>query len=608
MKKDYIYPSRHIYWLDWTATDVAGRAVITRAEMQNLEGYTREVGGGRGYLCDLFQNIVNMGARVVWVWDMAAFGAFCDYYALRRGLPNYNDLPREERGRGCPRVACYNILYAAQGVLMFRLTLPRSAMTHSYKHGRIGGMHTVEFRGLSSFLRGRTYAEACKDFHGEGIALYRAFNDSYAALTGDRLDNPFVLRNVYTLGGAARREYLNTRYGSPSLKKYHKEHPQEEAVEDYFRARRLLLGGMCFFDSSVHEKLVEGGIVKYDINSLYPWAACLAGELAPPELSTMKEFNADHSGGYAYIIVLSDCVFFKRDHRMPNVFSNPFTHYAGDVQEFCTPETGCGEWAVFGELFRALQKFYHTEEFNIVKIFKCKRRPDPAIVRYVDKFYKIKTSMVKEHNDTMRLVAKLFLNGLCGKFSQDTKYVQRVARYDKGEDCIIFDYDDLRDCWDASHFDYIRGAYIYTLARVRVMNDIYNLWRDAPDKFIDIYTDTDCIFTQSELPAEMVDCTRLGAYKREATYSAMGVVAHKVYYVRSFDGEDKVTAAGVKRGEIVAQVRERLPSGATAVDVWERLTAKNAVFTTPVLIRVPGGALVKNVDIRMKDINISDIL
>ena len=486
---------------------------------------------------------------------------------------------------------------------MFRVTLARTAKTHAYGSGCIGGLHTVEFRGLGSFLRGRTFAECCDDFGAlSGVDMYKAFATAYLECTGEDIANVYVYRNVYTIGGAAKRTYLTLKYGTPALSKYHKEFPQDEDEEDYFRRRRLLLGGMCFYDGSARGRFVEGDINKYDINSLYPHTANIVGALGRPEVSDHRTFARDKTGDYEYILVLSDVVAFKRDPRLPDVFSDPFEGLSGNVIEV---GSNGDEWAVFGTLWRELQKFYMFEEFEIKRVFRCKKIPDPAMMMFNDKFYQLKASAKARGDRTAYLVSKLFMNALCGKFSQYSKYRETLAYFNKEEDCVQFKEGDIVNRWKKSHFHFIRGAYIYAMARVRVMRDIYTLWNGDKNGFVDIYTDTDCIITRSVLPVEWVDNARLGAYKLEAEYTGFGVLSKKVYYASG--EEEKVVVAGVRRGEVLAQARELCGPAASSRTMWTALSG-GTIWQAPIVARVPYGAAKINIECVLKDINIENLL
>ena len=581
------------------------RATICHARAQSAAGRVLEW-NARDCLPVIFQDFCNHGAAVVWVWNISEWGCFCDYYALKNGMINYDVAQKQNDGR---KVAepCYNILYTGGGVLMFRLTLKRTAKTHDFGGGKIGGLHTVEYRGLQPFFRGRTFEETAADmgakgdnFAAVGMAIYDLFVPEFARLTGENLEDKYTLRNVYTIGGAAKRKYMLIKYGGRKSQKYFKDFPQYEDTEDYFRAHRLLLSGMCFYPFENEKKLIQGTIYKWDVNGLYSDTANRAGALGMPKTSTYEEFRRDKSGEFVYIIVARDIALILRQG-MPPAFSNPFTHTAGKVLQITN------EWAVFGELWEALHDYYIFEDFEILRVYKCRRIPDPAIIEYNDFFVKTKVAAKKADNMTAYMLSKLFLNTLPGKMVQRTKYVECTPYYDAGEDSVIFTRGETIDKWETGHFDFIRGAYIYTRARVKIMRDICELIQMYGGGGQHFYTDTDSIITDMQLPPAWVDAFKLGLYKLEETYTAFAVYCRKIYYGRTIDGQDKLTAAGVKKAVIIKQIYDTYGHDLTAGEFWTAFTTPRT-YDMPELIRMRGGAGIKNIPVKISEIDFTPIL
>ena len=595
-------PAEKIYFIAYnTAVGANGRAVITAATARSKSGRTLTFEGA-DCLAQIFETLNNNGATVVWVWNMEKFGAFCDYFALSRGLPDFRTAAKQ-KGKNAAAEACYNILYAAQhGVLMFRLTLARTKKTHAYGHGKIGGLHTVEYRGLKTFFRNGDFWDIVADLKvpGEdmataGINLYKAFSIDFFELTAEDIENVYTLRNVYTIGGAARRKYLNLKYGSPRLKKYQKDNFQTEDGDKYFRERRLLLSGMCFFPEVNRGKLIHAHLYKYDVNGLYSYISNVVGSLAYPMESNYKEFRRDKSGQYVYIIVLKSALLCRRVE-MPNCFANPFTGETGNIIEITN------EWAVFGELWDALTLYYMIEDFEVRAVYRCRKFNDSTIVKYNDFFTQVKKDAKNSGNHTQYLLAKLFLNNLPGKMVQNTYYRESKPYYNIDDDCVHFKDGDLINNWESGHFHFIRGAYIYTMARVKVMQDIYTLLKMCKNPSQHhFYTDTDSIVTDIEMPASMVDAHTLGKYKIEEKYAAFGVLAHKMYYGYTIDGRHCLTVAGLKKKLVYREIVENYGDNLTPKQFFAALTAPTG-FTMPVMLRLPGGAAWTTAQIKLKDI------
>lgn len=579
-----------------TACDDEERAAIVRVRAVRLDGQACFETDGPNALASAFEQFNNRGAFEVFVWDMPFFGCFCDTYAARAGLTEYDKAEKKTcyKGKKIAVAACYSVLYgAAYGILNFRLSMPRTAKTHEFGGGRVGAMHSVEYRGLHGFFHGSTETSVFDalgipqgDPLERGRALLEEFLRELSELSGEDATRREYLSSVYTVGGAARRAYLKCRYGVGRLPRYHKEHEATEAMDDYLRTRRLQLSGMCFFPADTRGVLHEGELYKYDVNGLYSATSNECGELTFPRASTFEEFERDRDPSHVYIIVVSGLIAFRRKD-MPNVFMEPFGGLDSNIIDIPN------EFAMFRELWDALHRFYIFEEFDVIKVLRMEKRHDSAIIDYNEKFQALKASATVEGNAVKRELAKNFLNNLVGKFTQRTRYATIVPKYDRERDIIDFERGEVIDNWEKGHFDFIRGAYIYTMARVRVMIDIANVCggRDGAAAH-HFYTDTDSIVTDLRIPAEYVDPVRLGAYKLERVYTAFGVMGKKVYYGRTSDGVDELTAAGMPKGAVMRYIRETYGDGLSPPEVWAILTS-GARYELPYKVRVKGGAAVR---------------
>ncbi len=564
---------------------------------------------GADALGALFVRMTNAGARYVFVWDMAFFGGFCIYTALKNGLKEFKEADKKKTRAGIPVMteSCYSALYtASQGLTNFRLTLPRTGKTHKSGSGKMGAMRTVEYRGLSELFGGHTpQAEAYEQLHitGGGCealrALFLRWCEAYEQTTGENFLTLGVLRKVYTIGGAAKRLYLRMRYGSASVSKYHKEHFADAEADDYLRVRGLLIGGLCGYPRRIEGKLIEKDLTKYDVNGLYSYTADEVGELGYPSESSFAEFRGDKSGKNVYIIILRSALFvLKKDY--PEIFFDPFSKLLTPVIEVEQP------WALFGELFDILQKYYTFEDFDIVRVLKCEKRADPVMRQYNDKFRAQKIAAKEGGNECLYLIAKLFLNSLLGKFVQNTRYVERLAVFDHTDDCVTFERGQVKDNWEHGHFDFIRGAYIYAMAKVKVMQDILKLTEGQEDRAAHhFYTDTDSIITDLKLPWDMVDDAASGKYKVERRLKAFGVIARKTYYEYTGDGVHRVTAAGITRGSVVKQVKgaEHMSAG----EFWAELTSGRD-FYAPYSEYISGGVKRIKIPVKVGKIDIYKIL
>lgn len=604
------YSSNKIYFIAYDYTAEGGKARITRATAARGDGRILEW-AGVDVLEQIIQDLTNRGATLVYCWDMAEFGAYLEYYALSHGLPHYDEADRQKGRKGVAE-QCYNILYTGNfGILNARLTLKRTALTHDFRGGKVGGLHTVEYRGLSPLFGGGDFGQVVKDFKAagdtpaeQGINLAYTFFNTFEKLTGEKYLQRGVLSRIYTIGASAVREYLHIKYGKgKGLAAYHREFYAAERMEDYLRERKLLLGGLCAFPAELKGKLFEETpLNKYDVNGLHPAKANEVGALGYPEKTTFEDFEKNASTGeYAYILIFDYALLFRREGA-PDLFYNPFTHIGGAVIEIDN------EWACFGELFRALQLFYQFEDFNIKAVLRCKRKPDPAIIEFNNKYARLKVEAKQAGNTSIYMFAKLHLNALIGKWAQASKFREVLAAYNRDDDVVIHAAGKLVNRWEKKHFDYIRGAYVYVMSRVQVMQDIYDLTADTDNpRAHHFYTDTDSIITDLEMTADRLSATELGKYKLEKVYTAFGVIALKTYYGITSDGKEELIAAGMRKGSILAQVRDKYGGDLTPAQTWTALTSGEE-FTLTAHMTISGGSIFHDYPVKLGKIDINKML
>lgn len=547
-------------------------------------------------LSQLFEWCANDRIALIFTYDFNFFGGFLDYYAFTHNIPLF-DRENVERGKNGFSLAqeCWSALYTGAGMLNFRITLKRTKATHrqDLREGQ-ASYHTTEFRGLAPYYGSLKLSEVREGLKLQGvdkcdllIKLIEYAQYAYKEIGGFDFLSAHFLQSTYTIGRAARILYLKIRYGKDSLKAYQKEHLQCEELEDYFRERRLLLGGMCIANPHYRGILCmrksPRNIKKYDVNGLYSFVANDCGELAPPELSDVDTFYSDVNGDYAYILILKGLLAYRKPDKS-GVFDDPFTKIESDVIEF---DEGA-EYAIWGELFNALDNFYEVEEGRIIRVYRCKKIKDPAMIEYNRRLIEFKKRGKKTDNRALYVIAKIFLNSLIGKFLQATKSVTIEPYYDKENDIVRLQYGKVVDNWERQHFDFIRGSYIYSMARVKVMRDLLRVFKGKNMYYHHWYTDTDSIVTDIDFPADMVSPDELGKYKIEEKYTAFGVICKKVYYGRTVEGKDKLVAAGIPKQAVIESINRAFPDGLTAGQYFDYLNSGEPL-ELPTRLRISGG-------------------
>lgn len=566
---------------------------INNVRLRYLNGKSLEFDN----LSALLEWCTNDRIALVFTYDFNFFGGFLDYWAFSNKILLY-EADKTTRGGNGFSIAqeCWNALYTGNGMLNFKVTLRRTKSTHrqALRRGR-DSYHTTEFRGLAAYYGNAKLSEVICGLRLEKldkldllVKLVEYLEAVYKEIAGVDFLSPHFLQSTYTVGRAARSLYLTIRYGKDSLSQYQREHPQDEATEDYFRERKLLLGGMCICNLDYKGKLFlrkpPDSIKKYDVNGLYSFIANECGELAPPQMSDEDTFFGDDSGDYAYIIVLRELLAFRKKDKSA-VFTDPFTHIDGDIIDINT------EFAIWGELYTELENFYDIEEGRIVRVYRCKKMPDPAIIEYNRRLLAFKDKGRADNNRALYVISKIFLNALIGKFLQATKSATIKPFFDEKNDLVRLEYGDSVNNWAKAHFDFLRGSYIYTMARVKVMRDLIKVFKGKKMYYKHWYTDTDSIVTDIDFPPEMLSQTELGKYKIEERYAAFGVIGKKVYYGRTIDGTDKLTAAGLPKDELLNAISTAFPNGLTPQQYFDFLNSGDPL-ELPTRMRTRGGCAV----------------
>lgn len=538
-------------------------AELGRLSAKNLRGYSFETsdedrlrcGGNTRILDDFFVEYCGRyGIETVYVYDGAVFFPFLDAYAIKKGLPDAQKIKDETGGKRI-REEAYDIRGGGAGQFYTRkiwLKLRGSRAAGGNSHLRLKSVTFYALRPLMpQYSTLEAAAKAYKiDVINECVAILsilKKFSQFYKEITGDEFftDKPAGI----TIGGLAKKIYLSMKYPTEknALKAYQRDYKRSGYVDLFLRENNLMLGGLLY--SSEFGK-TERFVYKYDINSLFPHITATApalGKLIPCDAVQALSNAADEK--YAYIVTFKHLTLLKKDG-VPAIFSDPFKPLPKDPDDIHFKLVDIQHpFSLFLEFFTALQNFYRVMDFELYPIaYKMRRCKDPAATQYVNMLYEYKRSESAEI--WQKTTAKLLLNNLHGKFAQTTLTARKHCVLVDGVPRYVDD-ENIEDKFEQKHFDFVRGAYIYSLARVRIMNDILNLYpicrRYGYHYF---YSDTDSIITncpQQFAPLKFSD--EIGDYKVEKYYHYWRAVKYKTYFGCSVKHIDDVTAAGINKAD-----------------------------------------------------------
>lgn len=547
-------------------------------------------------LAILFRTLAEFRLNYIYVWNGAKLFADFDYFAELYIKSAYDDVSPLDAFGHRPRVnkECFSTRDGDQSYYTRRYWLKTSNFITGDRHKRL---HSVTLINVQNYFGGRDLDEILLTFKASNLGeALTVFNEKIQRLTGLYIFDPVTEKPKFlTLGGVSKAFYLSLKY--PKLEParrilaYQNDYPSDRKIEAKLRNANLLAGGIIYLKNTA----AHCNLYKYDKVSLFP-----SVELDLPALSIPKKINylnVDLSRDDIEYIFIFKTLALKRKTAMPALFP-PAEGYTGENLDFIEVQNQ----AIFGTLYRAYLQFYDIIDSEIDCIYACRKRVDPAIKNYVERLFKAKNDAKSKPAEYF--IIKLLLNNLHGKFAQNPvtlKYT--TARNEQG--IITRHRDGVEDNWERGHFDYIRGAYIYSMARAQMLNDLAIINETEaitaaeghmpPYRLVDhlYYSDTDSAVLDHEITINGMVGTHLGQFKLEDRIVRFQAYAPKIYAFTVLDPEGyesspRLKCAGAKADEILTQYYQDCE--VYDVDFFEYLASPQQLYRQTTLHRTPTGA------------------
>lgn len=582
--------------LTFNATQQQNEISLNFVEVLNLTTNKKQtITGGTA---KILKSLTTCGIDFIYVLDGSAFFGFIDYYAMQNNLTTFDNLNDNSGFRKRLNVEAWSYRNSENTEYSRKIWLFSTAPNTRHKR-----LHSVTFMNLSPVTACYTITELLQavNINSTGSKIkdlangLKEFDRLYNSITGlPFLSDKFPA--AWTMGGASRSFYLRLAFPNATgnrLKLYQYSHPQNINTEYFLRERKLLSAGLLYLrDNLKHSSSGDALIKKYDVNSLFADREKDLPALGKLHLSSFQEYKKDKSGLYEYIFI-TDYLLLKARPGMPRVFRNPFERYSNNAEYVEITE----EWAVFAPLLEEIKQFYLIEDMSFTTVFKASKIEDKAVKEYVDILYKYKANARACGENGLANLVKYFLVNLHGKFAQKTLKTETIFSYNNFSDAVQSrQAEEIIDEWESKHFDYIRGAYIYAMARVKIMQLIREFEAVLPvgeslEEHI-FYNDTDSIITDLTAPAEIVDRLELGKLKLEEEFETFQAIKPKVYYGRTKDDKIKLTCAGIDKAEVIRQIEEERHTAIenlTDNELEEILTDCNRLYAVKVLMPMKGG-------------------
>lgn len=543
--------------------------------------------------------LYNVAARrydYIFVYDDLLW-CFLDAYCLDNHFTNYDEL-KDDSGKKKRIPANTYCERSGSGAPYTRKIWIASIKEGSTdRHKRV---HAVTFVNFAPVVGMPKFADAVKAFGLKGMynsakrvetfrEIIHQFDECFNMVTG----TPYLGEKPasWTAGGLARAYYLKRKYpylktNSERLNAYQRNHPANEEAELHYRDGALLLGGILYKQYGIEKKVLTGHIRKYDCNGLYSFIGRNAPEFksfSEIEVNTYFDAKANNIslGGAAYIFKITRLVMSVKDN-MPPIFTNPFNEEEHDDIYINRP------YYIFSNLLDELYRFYDIHVIEVEKVIICNGHHDSTIQEYVNLFDALKRRGKKENNAAFAFMGKFFNNNLIGKFSQHTATFK--SKLIEVDGVVERQYaDEVQSVWKSQHFDFVRGAYIYIMARCYIMEILYGLMKFNGWKSENLYyIDTDCFITSDIMPAGLLSDYLLGNFKVENEYSVLKFITYKRYVGYDIHTGLSVKCAGIQNEALTDYIENTQDyCQCPYKEIFECID--HAEIKTPILRRCRGG-------------------
>lgn len=290
--------------------------------------------------------------------------------------------------------------------------------------------------------------------------------------------------------------------------------------------RRAYRGGFTYVDERYRAQFVGKGRV-YDVNSLYP-SVMYDRPMPYGEPQYFEGAPRSIQDFPLYIVSITFTAKLKPDH-IPciQVKGTPFftgTEYQREIIEPVTLTCTSVDLALWQDHYDMdILAWNGGWYFQAVSGVFCE---------YIDKWMEVKANS----DGGMRIIAKLHLNSLYGKFATNPNVTQKIPKLENGIVKLVIGEEETRDPVYTPV-----GVFITAYARdvtIRAAQEHYDVF---------VYADTDSLhlLVEDDPVTLDVDSHKLGAWKLETIFDAAIYVRAKCYCERLTDGSYVTHIAGL---------------------------------------------------------------
>lgn len=389
--------------------------------------------------------------------------------------------------------------------------------------------HTIKFQDSLKLLPFKV-AKIAEDFNlpiKKGIIDYDNYvvnEETISYIQNDVEIVALALKEIKALGmvnmTTASCAYHNFSNMFPFMEDYFPE-LDELFLEKYRLAYR---GGRSQVNPAYENNIVYN-VNRYDINSMYPY---IMSELELPYGKPIKLYDR---GYYKFELYEVDIKFKLKEGHLPTLLAKNVMF--GDGSYYIETD-GVERMCISNIDYELLEKHYDIEIVQFLEIYGFKTVKH-LFKPYVDFWYEVKS----QNKGAKRMVAKLMLNSLYGKFGSRCKGRGKIPYLDENG-IIQFKLSDEQQMKKY----YLPIAIAIVSHAHKLIDD--GIMATGVNNFI--YCDTDSIHTIGSLPENLVDNKELGKFKLEGVELKSRYIRQKTYVYCEEENNEivyNITCAGM---------------------------------------------------------------
>ena len=293
--------------------------------------------------------------------------------------------------------------------------------------------------------------------------------------------------------------------------------------DDFLAEWRMAYRGGRSQVNPIYQGKIISGVRRYDINSMYPYI------MHDMELPYGNPIPSTQPGKYRFELYHIRAEFTLKDNHLPSLLKKA-SLFVGEDSYYIESDGVEDIWisSIDMELLERNYDILYLEYITIIGFHTTKL----LFFDYVDKWY----SKKQVDEGAKRIVDKLMLNSLYGKFGSNNKGKHKIPVLDKETNTVKYINSEEEDMTKY----YLPVAIAITSYAHKLLDDA--IYMTGIDKFV--YCDTDSVHTLGELPSGWVDNKALGKFKLEGCEKRAKYVRQKCYVYEDSEGIN-ITCAGM---------------------------------------------------------------